>query len=143
MSDLLERVHLLADDVLFPAAIEVDRTGEIPAEHWDRLAAEGLYGAAAPPELGGPGIGLPEIVEALEAMAGGCLATTFTWIQHHGLVMALSGSANTALRDELLPDLTAGSAGPGSRSPASSPIHPGCRPSASTAGGGSAARRRS
>lgn len=108
MTDHLERVRLLADEVLFPAALEVDQTGVIPAGHWDRLAAEGLYGAAAPPEFGGPGLGLPEIIEALETMAGGCLATTFTWIQHHGLVMALSGSTNTDLRDELLGDLTAG-----------------------------------
>ncbi|MFT3854526.1 MAG: hypothetical protein QM733_17570 [Ilumatobacteraceae bacterium] len=30
MTELIERVHELADEVLFPAALEVDRTGVIP-----------------------------------------------------------------------------------------------------------------
>ncbi len=108
MAEPLDRVRALADEVLFPAALEVDHTGVIPDTHWQRIAEEGLYGLAAPPSYGGPGLGFPEIVEALETMAGGCLATTFTWIQHHGLVMALGGSPNEALRDELLADLAAG-----------------------------------
>ena len=41
-------------------------------------------------------------------MAGGCLATTFTWVQHHGVVRALSETENVPLRDELLPDAVAG-----------------------------------
>jgi alkylation response protein AidB-like acyl-CoA dehydrogenase len=65
MSDVLERVRVVADEVLFPAALEVDRSGVIPASHWDRLAAEGMYGLAAPPDLGGPGLQLPEIIEGL------------------------------------------------------------------------------
>jgi hypothetical protein len=41
-------------------------------------------------------------------MAGGCLATAFTWFQHHGVVLALSMSPNEALRAEVLDDLIAG-----------------------------------
>jgi alkylation response protein AidB-like acyl-CoA dehydrogenase len=108
MTELMDRVRALADDVLFPAALEVDRTGVVPASHWEQLAAGGMYGMAAPPDLGGPGLDLPEIVEGLETMAGGCLATTFTWIQHHGLVMGLTSSPNAALRDELFADIVTG-----------------------------------
>ena len=108
MTDLLARVRALADDVLFPAAGEVDRTGVVPASHWDRLAHEGLYGVACPPDLGGPGLDLATIGEVLETMAGGCLATTFTWLQHHGVVLGLAMSPNTALRDEHLAALVSG-----------------------------------
>jgi alkylation response protein AidB-like acyl-CoA dehydrogenase len=102
--DRLARLRALADDVLFPAALEVDRSGVVPRSHWDRLAAEGLYGLADP----ALGLELPEIVEGIEVMSGGCLATAFTWFQHHGVVFTLSFSENTALRNELLADLTSG-----------------------------------
>lgn len=108
MSDLIDRVRALADDVLFPAASDVDRSGEVPASHWELLASEGLYGLAAPPDRGGPGLELPDMIEILEVMAGGCLATTFTWIQHHGVVANLVGSPNSELQDELLDNLAAG-----------------------------------
>ncbi len=78
------QARLLADELLFPAAIEVDRTGTVPDSHWDRLAAEGFYALAAPTGAGGPGLAFPEILTVVETLAGGCLATTFTWIQHHG-----------------------------------------------------------
>jgi alkylation response protein AidB-like acyl-CoA dehydrogenase len=98
----------IADEVLFPAALDVDAAGEIPDGHWRALAEAGLCGIAAPPELGGPGLDFAELTEILEIMAGGCLATAFTWVQHHGVLAAVSASPNTALRDELVPALVAG-----------------------------------
>lgn len=106
--DLLDRVRTVADDVLFAAALDVDRTGVVPESHWQRLAGEGFYGLASPPQLGGPGLQLPEIIEGLEIMSGGCLATAFTWAQHHGVVTRLATTPNAALRDELYADLTSG-----------------------------------
>src|SRR4051812_46916161 len=108
MGDLIEVARQLAEEVLFPASLEVDRTGTVPDSHWERFAEVGFFGVAAPPSAGGPEVVLPEIVEIMETMAGACLATTFTWVQHHGPVMALATSDNAALRDELLPDLMAG-----------------------------------
>jgi alkylation response protein AidB-like acyl-CoA dehydrogenase len=49
------RAAQIAEDVLFPAALSVDRTGELPVSHLDLLAAEGFYGLAAPVEAGGLG----------------------------------------------------------------------------------------
>jgi hypothetical protein len=105
---LVDLAREIADEVLFPAALDVDSSGEIPDGHWRALAEAGLYGIAAPLELGGPGLEFADVVEILEIMAGGCLATAFTWVQHHGVLAALSASSNTALRDELLPELIAG-----------------------------------
>ncbi|RSM83355.1 acyl-CoA dehydrogenase [Amycolatopsis sp. WAC 01375] len=108
MTDLVARAHALADDLLFPAATEVDTKGEVPSSHFDALAAEGFYGLAAPKEAGGPGADLPTIVQVLEVMAGGCLSTMFTWIQHHGLVAALSQADSAEPRDRYLPALISG-----------------------------------
>lgn len=35
-------------------------------------------------------------------LTSGCLATAFTWIQHHGVVLSLARSTNDELRGELL-----------------------------------------
>lgn len=108
MSELVERARAIADDVLFPAAAEVDAKGEVPRAHFDLLAAEGFYGLAAPAELGGAGADFPELIAVLEAFAGGCLSTMFTWIQHHGLVVGLLASPNQALREQYLASMVRG-----------------------------------
>lgn len=108
MTDLIERVGTFADEVLFPAALDVDRHGDIPGSHWEAMASLGLYGLAAPVDAGGPGLGLDGIIEILETMAAGCLATTFTWVQHHGVVAGLANTDNAALRDRYLADVAAG-----------------------------------
>ncbi|MHC3003664.1 acyl-CoA dehydrogenase family protein [Gordonia sp. GN26] len=98
----------IADDVLFPAAAQVDRTGVVPPSHWLALADAGLYGIAAPVEAGGPGLEFGEVTEILEVLVSGCLSTAFTWLQHHGVVISLSRTPNGSLRDELLEPTVAG-----------------------------------
>jgi alkylation response protein AidB-like acyl-CoA dehydrogenase len=72
----------IADEVLFPEAAMVDRADRVPAAHLDLLAAEGYYGLTEPADL----------APAVEAFAGGCLATAFVWIQHHGALRAAGGT---------------------------------------------------
>jgi alkylation response protein AidB-like acyl-CoA dehydrogenase len=99
---LLAAAAAIVDEVLFPAAAEVDRTGRIPDSHFALLAAEGFYGLFAPPEVGGPGLEFTEALRVIETLAGGCLTTTFTWLQHHGIVMGLLMTPNEDLRARLL-----------------------------------------
>jgi alkylation response protein AidB-like acyl-CoA dehydrogenase len=99
---MVERAHTIAEEVLFPAAAEVDAQGAIPRSHFDLLAAQGFYGIAAGPEHGGTEIDFPTLLGILETLAGGCLATTFTWIQHHSVVRALTRTANADLREKYL-----------------------------------------
>ena len=108
MNDYLARARLIADDVLFPAALDVDLSGTVPDSHYELLAEEGFYGIVAPAEIGGGGLDLSEVLNVLEVMAGGCLATTFTWMQHHGVVLALADTDNTALWAEYLGSMVAG-----------------------------------
>jgi alkylation response protein AidB-like acyl-CoA dehydrogenase len=93
--DVVAAAHRLADEVLFPDAMRVDG--------FDALAAEGLYGVPVPPEAGGLGLDLGATCAVVEELAGGCLATTFVWTQHRGLVMTLSAEGTpAALRDRWL-----------------------------------------
>jgi alkylation response protein AidB-like acyl-CoA dehydrogenase len=99
---MLKRAHMIAEEVLFPAALEIDAREVIPSSHFDLLAEQGFYGLAGRPEHGGVEVDFPSLVGILEALASGCLTTTFTWMQHHGVVRGLTGTANADLRERYL-----------------------------------------
>lgn len=103
MGDVLERAREVAADVLAPAADEVDRTATIPEGHFRALADAGLYGLAAADDLA-----FEDFVGAVETLAGACLTTTFTWMQHHGVVRGLAATENAALRERHLDDAVRG-----------------------------------
>lgn len=114
-----EQASQIAADVLFPAAMDTDASDRIPSGHLDLLAAEGFYGLAGPvgqagsqaesgsPAGSGAGIDIAAFCRVIEILAGGCLATTFVWLQHHGAVRAAS-SAPSRLRSEWLGPLCGG-----------------------------------
>jgi alkylation response protein AidB-like acyl-CoA dehydrogenase len=70
---------------------------EVPRRHLDRLAEAGLYRLDP--------IVAPAVIEAL---AGGCLATTFVWIQHHSAQRAVAASTTPGLRDRWLEPMERG-----------------------------------
>jgi alkylation response protein AidB-like acyl-CoA dehydrogenase len=70
----------LADEILFPTANEVDALPILPRERLDLLAEGGWYGLSAPSS----GLDFASAAPILEAFAGGCLTTTFVWMQHLG-----------------------------------------------------------
>ncbi|ANZ39893.1 hypothetical protein BBK82_31485 [Lentzea guizhouensis] len=107
MAEALTVALRIADEVLFPAAPEVERAGRVPGSHLDLLAEHGFYGLAAPDStLDVPDY--PAVQRIVETIAGGCLTTTFVWMQHHGAVMAVAESGNEPLRTRYLAELTAG-----------------------------------
>jgi alkylation response protein AidB-like acyl-CoA dehydrogenase len=93
---------------LFADASSVDAAESIPPEHLRALADAGLYGALAPTTEGGLGLGLPEICTVVEELASGCLATTFVWIQHFGLLGALLDPATPEALRAMLPRVVRG-----------------------------------
>lgn len=97
------RAREIADQVLFPAALDVDRSDRVPESHFDLLAAEGFYGVAAHED-----IDFAEMARIVETLASGCLATTFVWLQHHSPVITLVASAPTPQSTAWLPALAAG-----------------------------------
>jgi alkylation response protein AidB-like acyl-CoA dehydrogenase len=108
VAEAVSRARHLAETVLFPSAMDVDAADIVPATHLDALAAAGLYGIAGPPEAGGAELDVAPFGQVVEILAGGCLATTFAWLQHHGVVRAVTGSGNARLRSAWLEPLCAG-----------------------------------
>ena len=99
--DIFAVARELADDLLFPDAMRVDALDVLPAAHLDALAAAGLYGAPVPAGAGGLGLDLAASCAVTEELASGCLATTFVWLQHRGVVMAASLEHRSRLRDPI------------------------------------------
>ncbi len=104
MADPLTRAARIAEQVLYPAAAAVDTADRIPAAHLDLLAAEGLYGLAAPPGMDD----YPAVTAVIETLASGCLATTFVWLQHLGPLLYTAHSDRPGVRDRWLGPLTSG-----------------------------------
>lgn len=97
----------IADDLLFPSAIDTDRAELVPQRNLDALADAGLYGLFGPTDLGGSAADLRTGAAVVEAIASGCLNTALVWLQHHGIVGTLLLS-DLPVRDDLLADLVAG-----------------------------------
>jgi alkylation response protein AidB-like acyl-CoA dehydrogenase len=89
---ILDLAARIADDVLFPEAMATDRADRVPAGHLDLLAASGLYGLAGPVGRGGLDADPATASRVIETLAGGCLATAFVWLQHHGVVRAIAAA---------------------------------------------------
>jgi alkylation response protein AidB-like acyl-CoA dehydrogenase len=101
--DVLAVARELADEVLFPDAMRVDRLDMLPAAYLDACAAAGLYGAPAPADAGGLGLDLRQVSNVVEELASGCLAAAFVLIQHFRLVTTLAADgAPVGLRDRWL-----------------------------------------
>jgi alkylation response protein AidB-like acyl-CoA dehydrogenase len=106
--EVVRRATVLADEVLFPRAQEVDRADRIPAESLAALADAGLFGVVGPTSHGGLDLGPAVARRTFAAVGSGCGATFFVWAQHHTTVRTLRSSSNAALVDSLLAKLCAG-----------------------------------
>jgi alkylation response protein AidB-like acyl-CoA dehydrogenase len=105
--EILLRARRLADEVLFPRAVETDLAPLVPLDRLDAMAAAGMYGLVGPREAGGLDAP-PEVADrAVELLAGGCLTTTFVCMQHHGVVATVAASP-AELREQWLAPLCNG-----------------------------------
>ncbi|HTO01852.1 MAG TPA: acyl-CoA dehydrogenase family protein, partial [Microthrixaceae bacterium] len=107
MRDALSLAEDLAESVLFPNALETDRSELVPVSNLDALAEAGLYGLFGPESDGGFGADLRTASAVVERIASGCLTTALVWLQHHALVGSLLMGAEP-LRSEWLPEVTTG-----------------------------------
>ena len=105
--DFHTRIDQVADQ-LSAAAPQIDAADSIPPNHFESLAACGLYGAFAPTSVGGLELDLVELCAFVEQLASACLTTTFVWIQHFRLLAALLDPTTPEGIRELLPRAVSG-----------------------------------
>ena len=107
-ASIIDLARRLTQDVLLPAAMDVESSRTIPGSHLDLLAASGFYGMSGPREYGGLDLDSAAACQVLEIMAGGCLSTTFVLLQHHGAVRAVAQHADASVRERWLTPLCRG-----------------------------------
>jgi alkylation response protein AidB-like acyl-CoA dehydrogenase len=105
--DAVAAARAIADEQLFPDALDIDRAPVVPARYLDVLAGAGLYGLYGPSAAGGLDADETTGARVIEAIGGGSLAAAFIWIQHHGVVRAMA-AARKELRDLWLEPLCRG-----------------------------------
>lgn len=88
----MDAAQRLADEMLFPGALEADAADTLPRDRLDALAEAGFYGLAGPRRAGGMEADLGTICAVVEALASGCLTTTFVWAQHVTTVFVVAAS---------------------------------------------------
>jgi len=92
---VLARARGLADEHLFPAALDVDASGEVPVTQLAKVADAGLYGLTSSDAEFGLAADATTVCAVIEALASGCLTTAFVWTQHLGAAAAASAAADT------------------------------------------------
>ncbi|WKN60437.1 acyl-CoA dehydrogenase family protein (plasmid) [Rhodococcus opacus] len=103
MTDWVQQAQDLTDEVLRPAAAEVDTSGKIPLSHFSALRDRGFYGLAFATK--DP---VNTLADVGEILVSGCLATAFVWAQHHGTLLRMVMSRNDTLKARYLADLRSG-----------------------------------
>jgi len=98
--ELIATARTIADEVLFPNALAADAAGVVPVAQLHRIADAGLYGIST---YCSPAT----ICSIIEALASGCLTTTFVYTQHLG-ASAAAHFSDGPVRDELAADLASG-----------------------------------
>jgi alkylation response protein AidB-like acyl-CoA dehydrogenase len=86
----------------------VDRESRFPREAIDGLAGRGLLGLGVPEELGGPGGGPLEVVEAVERVAGACSSTAMVYVMHLIATQTLLAGGRAGANQDVLQEIGRG-----------------------------------
>jgi alkylation response protein AidB-like acyl-CoA dehydrogenase len=88
-SDILEKI---ANDIIAPAAIEVDQTGSFPRAAIDALGKTGMLGLISAPEVGGMGQGHRAAAMVVERIARECASTAMVVCMHYAGTAVIEAS---------------------------------------------------
>jgi acyl-CoA dehydrogenase len=87
---VLDAVRRIGQEVIAPAAADVDRAARFPREAIDALREEGLLGIMAPRAAGGGGLALRDGLTIATELARHCASTAMIWSMHQIQVACLA-----------------------------------------------------
>src|SRR5918996_1692107 len=99
--DALDDVN---ENVIAPAAREVDETARFPRASIDALAEAGLLGLVSAREVGGLGGALPDAVVAVARIARACASSAMVVCMHYAATAVLEAHGPTDVREQIYED---------------------------------------
>ncbi|HTR47126.1 MAG TPA: acyl-CoA dehydrogenase family protein [Verrucomicrobiae bacterium] len=111
MSDaqsLLAANSKLSQEVLLPAADQIDQTRRFPRENLTALGKAGVLGLMVPAQYGGAGAGLAEMSRVIETQAQACASTAMVTLMHFCATSVISAKGGDALKRKVLPAIARG-----------------------------------
>jgi acyl-CoA dehydrogenase len=86
---LLREATRIGEEVAGPAADDVDRKARFPVEAVEALRSAQLLSVLVPADLGGDGVSVGQVAEAVEALARHCASTAMIYAMHQMQVACL------------------------------------------------------
>lgn len=97
-TDALARV---LDEVVAPAATDVDRNATFPRQAIDALAAAGYLGLTSATDVGGGGQGLRAAATVVEQLAAQCGSTAMVVLMHYAALAAIEAHGPRQVRKDI------------------------------------------
>ncbi|WP_243761448.1 acyl-CoA dehydrogenase family protein [Streptomyces sp. YIM 98790] len=88
----------IIDEVIAPAAEEVDRAGRFPRESVDALARAGVLGMTVGTDAGGPGATTADAARVVERLAGACGSTAMVVLMHYAATAVIDAHGPGEIR---------------------------------------------
>jgi alkylation response protein AidB-like acyl-CoA dehydrogenase len=88
---VLAEVRDLAQALIAPGAVEIDRESRFPDEQLKALGQVGALGLLVPREEGGAGASLVALADACEAIGGACASTGMVFLMHSVTAATVAG----------------------------------------------------
>jgi alkylation response protein AidB-like acyl-CoA dehydrogenase len=96
---VLETLRPVVEEVVDPAAAEVDRAGTFPRAGIDALGRAGLLGLLSAPDVGGGGEGARAAALVIEELAHHCASTAMVVMMHYCAVPLIEAHGPPDLRE--------------------------------------------
>ena len=97
-TDYQDALTRVIEDVVAPAAMDVDATGTFPRTNIDALGAAGLLGVCSAAEVGGGGQGPRAAAQIVEGLATACASTAMITMMHFSATAAVEAHGTEPAR---------------------------------------------